>query len=124
MTEVARTLYFAPELTRLADDIVAKMRTAGVPNFNSLHLRMEKDAKDWITVMGGQEVGRSSYSCCLVNSNYIKHCMPSSSISKRFEVLPAIKLWHEFESAKGVLQHPCNVHPHKLTSIYCSFLYA
>lgn len=53
---VARTLFFAPLLTGLADQIVAGMTAAGVAPFNSLHLRIEKDAKDWATIMGGAGV--------------------------------------------------------------------
>ncbi len=54
---VARTLFFAPLLTGLADEIVAGMTAAGAAPFNSLHLRIEKDAKDWSTIMGGTGVG-------------------------------------------------------------------
>ena len=54
---VARTLSFAPLLTGLADQIVAGMKAAGMAPFNSLHLRIEKDAKDWSTIMGGAGVG-------------------------------------------------------------------
>ncbi len=56
-TTVARTLFFAPMLTGLADRIVAGMTAAGAAPFNSLHLRIEKDAKDWSTIMGGAGVG-------------------------------------------------------------------
>ena len=54
---VARTLFFAPLLTGMADQIVAGMTAAAVAPFNSLHLRIEKDAKDWSTIMGGAGVG-------------------------------------------------------------------
>ena len=53
---VARTLFFAPLLTGLADEIVAGMEAAGAAPYNSLHLRIEKDAKDWSTIMGGAGV--------------------------------------------------------------------
>ena len=53
---VARTLFFAPLLTGLADQVVAGMKAAGAAPFNSLHLRIEKDAKDWSTIMGGAGV--------------------------------------------------------------------
>ena len=55
-TMVGRTLFFAPLLTGLADEIVAGMEAAGVGTFNSLHLRIEKDAKDWSMIMGGAGV--------------------------------------------------------------------
>ena len=53
---VARTLFFNPLLTRLADEIVAGMAEAGVKAYNSLHLRIEKDARDWSAIMGGTGV--------------------------------------------------------------------
>ena len=53
---VARTLFFNPLLTRLADEIVAGMAEAGVQAYNSLHLRIEKDARDWSAIMGGTGV--------------------------------------------------------------------
>ncbi len=58
---VARTLFFAPLLTGLADEIVAGMEAAGVGIFNSLHLRIEKDAKDWSLIMGGAEVSMQTH---------------------------------------------------------------
>ena len=65
---VARTLFFAPLLTGLADQIVAGMTAAGMAPFNSLHLRIEKDAKDWSTIMGGAGVGftprQGSHTAC------------------------------------------------------------
>lgn len=57
---VARTLFFAPLLTGLADEIVAGMEAAGVKTFNSLHLRIEKDARDWSMIMGGAGVSMQS----------------------------------------------------------------
>ena len=60
---VARTLFFAPRLVGLADEIVAGMEAAGAAPYNSLHLRIEKDAKDWSTIMGGAGVRLPSQLC-------------------------------------------------------------
>ena len=58
---VARMLFFNPLLTRLADEIVAGMAAAGVKAYNSLHLRIEKDARDWSAIMGGTGVGSFTF---------------------------------------------------------------
>ena len=58
---VARTLFFNPLLTRLADEIVAGMAEAGVKAYNSLHLRIEKDARDWSAIMGGAGVSHFAF---------------------------------------------------------------
>ena len=54
--EAARTLHFAPALTQLADKVLAGMEANGLVPFNALHLRMERDAKEWTEYMGGLEV--------------------------------------------------------------------
>jgi hypothetical protein len=56
--EVARTLEFSPYLVHLADQIVLAMTDQGKLEYNSVHLRLEKDAKDWTRIMGGAEVSR------------------------------------------------------------------
>jgi hypothetical protein len=48
---VARSLAFAPSLERLADKVRAGLGEA----YNGLHLRLEKDAKDWATLSGGMK---------------------------------------------------------------------
>jgi hypothetical protein len=58
VTEVARSLRFAPELHALADRILSELTEGGAAPFNGLHLRIEKDARDWATIMGGQQVRR------------------------------------------------------------------
>lgn len=59
MTEVARSLAFAPRLHALADRIVKKLTDGGRLPFNGVHLRVEKDARDWADIMGGTQVGRA-----------------------------------------------------------------
>ena len=62
---MAQKLPFAPDLRELADKIVDRMKQSGGKQYNGLHLRLEKDAKDWITIFGGKEVQRvlASTSC-------------------------------------------------------------
>lgn len=56
VSKVARSLQFAPQLEQLAARIVSNMTGGGRMPFNGAHLRFEKDAKDWSTIMGGEEV--------------------------------------------------------------------
>ena len=56
VTEVARSLTFAPEIQRLADRVIAGMTAGGQLEYNAVHLRIEKDARDWSTIMGGEAV--------------------------------------------------------------------
>lgn len=59
--EVAKSLYFAPELHALANDVIARMTEGGALEYNAAHLRIEKDARDWSIIMGGDGV-RISFS--------------------------------------------------------------
>lgn len=61
VSEVAKSLLFAPELHALAKRIVDVLTEGGTQPFNGLHLRVEKDARDWATIMGGQQVVWSGY---------------------------------------------------------------
>lgn len=54
--EVAADLPFAPSIQALADSVIEGMSRAGSPIFNSLHLRVEADAREWIDGMGGIRV--------------------------------------------------------------------
>ena len=83
---VARTLFFAPRLTGLADEIVAGMTAAGAAPFNSLHLRIEKDAKDWSTIMGGAGV-RITDVTPQQNSCTASAVLPIDQIHCRFSVI-------------------------------------
>ena len=55
--DVARSLSFAPLLEGLAQRIVANMTQSGKMPFNAAHLRIEKDARDWSIILGGEAVG-------------------------------------------------------------------
>jgi len=57
VTEVARSLAFAPRLHAMADRVVAALTDGGRLPFNGVHLRVEKDARDWASIMGGTQVG-------------------------------------------------------------------
>jgi hypothetical protein len=60
--DVARTLVFAPAVRALADHVVASIGGGGglggpAPRaYNAVHLRVEKDARDWAYGLGGQAV--------------------------------------------------------------------
>lgn len=54
--EVAKSLSFAPELHALANDVIARMTEGGTLLYNGAHLRIEKDARDWSIIMGGDGV--------------------------------------------------------------------
>lgn len=56
VTEVAKSLEFSPRLWALADKVIRGMTDNGRNEYNAVHLRIEKDARDWSAIMGGQEV--------------------------------------------------------------------
>ena len=60
VTEVARSLVFSSRIQALADRVINAMTHGGQEEFNAVHLRIEKDARDWSTIMGGEAVGTNS----------------------------------------------------------------
>ncbi|KAK9810163.1 hypothetical protein WJX72_005905 [[Myrmecia] bisecta] len=56
VTEVARSLEFSPHIQELADRVIHGMTNAGLHEYNAVHLRIEKDARDWSQIMGGDAV--------------------------------------------------------------------
>lgn len=56
VTEVARSLEFSSYVTSLADRIIHGMTKGGQLEYNAVHLRIEKDARDWSQIMGGEQV--------------------------------------------------------------------
>jgi hypothetical protein len=64
VTEVARSLEFAPAIERMAERIVDKIAKSA-HGFNAVHLRIEKDARDWSQIMGGPEVHKAVEFCML-----------------------------------------------------------
>jgi len=58
VTEVTRSLEFSPMMHSMADRVVAAI-AARSPEYNAVHLRIEKDARDWSQIMGGAEVWKT-----------------------------------------------------------------
>ena len=61
VAEGAQSLAFAPMLHAMADRIIEGMTAGGAHPYNGLHLRVEKDARDWIEIMGGTQALWDSY---------------------------------------------------------------
>ena len=57
VTEVTRSLEFSPLMHSLAERVIRAI-AARSAEYNAVHLRIEKDARDWSQIMGGPEV------CC------------------------------------------------------------
>ena len=53
---MARSLEFSGKVAELADRVIHGMTMAGKYEYNAVHLRIEKDARDWSQIMGGEEV--------------------------------------------------------------------
>ena len=49
-------MHFSPAVQALAERIIASMTARGGSEYNAVHLRIEKDARDWSTIMGGEAV--------------------------------------------------------------------
>jgi hypothetical protein len=50
----------------LAATVIQGMQNASSGQYNALHLRIEKDARDWSTIMGGKQVLRLRVCCFLL----------------------------------------------------------
>lgn len=61
VSRVARSLAFSPELEALGARLAYAVSRAGSAPFNGVHLRIEKDARDWAMIMGGQQVVWKGY---------------------------------------------------------------
>ena len=64
VTEVARSLEFSDKVLELADRVIHGMTMAGKYEYNAVHLRIEKDARDWSQIMGGEQVQSVPFVCC------------------------------------------------------------
>ena len=53
--EAARGIFFKARLVALAEQVVGSLDPHG-RGFNGLHLRLEKDARDWHRMAGGTKV--------------------------------------------------------------------
>lgn len=63
--QVARNLRFAPSVMQLADKVLARLGEASQGRgFNGAHMRIEKDATDWMGARASYYV--SSYCFCAV----------------------------------------------------------
>jgi hypothetical protein len=60
VTEVARSLQWSHAIENLATRVVQGMLNVSADHYNALHLRVEKDARDWSMIMGGKQVSRPS----------------------------------------------------------------
>ena len=56
VTEVAKSLEFSSKIHDLADRVIAGMTKDGSEEYNAVHLRIERDARDWSQIMGGEAV--------------------------------------------------------------------
>lgn len=56
VSEVARSLEFPKLLHAMAQRIIDGMTQHGTHSYNGVHLRVEKDAKDWAMIMGGPQI--------------------------------------------------------------------
>ncbi len=59
--QVAHSLEFAPLITALARRVIDGVSNSGEVPYNSVHLRVERDAEAWATIMGGQDVVWQGY---------------------------------------------------------------
>ncbi|KAK9844459.1 hypothetical protein WJX74_002810 [Apatococcus lobatus] len=56
VTEVAKSLEFSSKIHQLADRVIHGMTNGGMEEYNAVHLRIERDARDWSQIMGGEAV--------------------------------------------------------------------
>ena len=56
VTEVAKSLEFSSKIHSLADRVIHGMTGGGTQEYNAVHLRIERDARDWSQIMGGEAV--------------------------------------------------------------------
>ena len=56
VTEVAKSLEFSSKIHDMADRVIRGMTNGGSDEYNAVHLRIERDARDWSQIMGGEAV--------------------------------------------------------------------
>lgn len=61
MQEVAHSLSFSPLVAALARRVIDGVSDSGATAFDSMHLRVERDAEVWAAIMGGQDVVWEGY---------------------------------------------------------------
>lgn len=74
---MARSLEFSDKVAELADRVIHGMTMAGKYEYNAVHLRIEKDARDWSQIMGGEEVRlparQRCFPCCTSGVSYLRN---------------------------------------------------
>lgn len=86
--EVAGSLQWAPSLKLLANKIIKGiLEEGGGELFDGVHLRMEKDARDWMLILGGREVRRSSGSIAIVDLLPFNNIQKNSFYLLLFDIL-------------------------------------
>jgi len=71
---IASILRFNSTVEKIADDVVARIRGAHQnASFNGLHLRMEKDAVDWLNMYGGSDAFMQEYISAMQRAGLNKH---------------------------------------------------
>ncbi len=66
---MARSLEFSDQVANLADRVIHGMTLGGKNEYNAVHLRIEKDARDWSQIMGGEQVLPHHILLIVINSN-------------------------------------------------------
>ncbi|DBA65894.1 TPA: hypothetical protein ACH3X2_002921 [Trebouxia sp. C0005] len=70
VTEVARSLEFSDQVANLADRVIHGMTMGGKNEYNAVHLRIEKDARDWSQIMGGEQVVWRGYVQSMLQASF------------------------------------------------------
>lgn len=60
-SDISRGMRFAPHMLALAAKILQRLSDGGTRVFNGAHMRIEKDATDWVHMMGGFDLYYNSY---------------------------------------------------------------
>lgn len=53
---MADSVRWSPQIESLANEVLQKIAEESADPYNAVHLRIEKDAKDWAQIMGGIDV--------------------------------------------------------------------
>ncbi len=68
--EAAAALKFNTTLVRMAQTIINGMKQAGITEHNGAHMRLEKDAVDWATILGGMPKYMAEYTRSFVAAGF------------------------------------------------------
>ena len=116
---MARSLEFAPKIAALADRVIHGMTMAGKYEYNAVHLRIEKDARDWSQIMGGEQVtivGSILALCChdiaycFASLLWDSQCWPGVIMLKVNEQCN-LRFWHQCQFCHaGCMARICAKH--------------